>query len=149
MIEHQRPLLPQSSFVIRRSPMVGNMARQSHMRREIWIKPGLPPWGRTSASVERRHWSGREVLCLGTGCVDRQRSTAVRDTSRQPGTLAGGCVTAHLERSKRRDVIDADPNSVREIASLAISNLEAANDCSRTLIGGPVVLGTVNLQIAG
>src|SRR6267378_170143 len=30
MIEHQRPLLPQSSFVIRRSPMVGNMAQQSH-----------------------------------------------------------------------------------------------------------------------
>jgi hypothetical protein len=60
------------------------------------------------------------------------------------GTLAGGCVTAHLERSKRRDVVDADPNSVRKIASLAISNLEATNDCSRTLIWGPVVLGTVN-----
>jgi hypothetical protein len=36
--------------------------------------------------------------------------------------------TAHPERSKRRAVIDADPNSVRKIASLAISNLEAAND---------------------
>ena len=58
-------------------------------------------------------------------------------------------MTAHLERSKRRDVIDADPNSVRKIASFAISNLEAANDCSRTLIGGPVVRGTVNVPIAG
>ena len=25
------------------------------MRREIWVKPGLPPWGRTSASAKCRH----------------------------------------------------------------------------------------------
>ena len=25
------------------------------------VKPGLPPWGRTSASAECRHWSGRAV----------------------------------------------------------------------------------------
>ena len=57
--------------------------------------------------------------------------------------------SAHADRLKRRDVIDADPNSVRKIASIAISDLEAANDCSRTLIGGPVVRGTVNVPIAG
>jgi transposase-like protein len=51
-------------------------------------------------------------------------------------------------RLKHRDVIDADLNSIREVASLAIGNLEAANDCSRSFIGSPVVLGTVNVQIA-
>ena len=25
------------------------------------LGPGLPPWGRTSASAECRHWSGRAV----------------------------------------------------------------------------------------
>ena len=37
------------------------------MRREIWVKPGLP--GRTSASAECRHWSGsmlkHDVVLLG------------------------------------------------------------------------------------
>ena len=28
---------------------------------QLRLKPGLPPWGRTPASAECRHWSGRAV----------------------------------------------------------------------------------------
>src|SRR6476659_6206669 len=69
MIEHQRPLLPQSSFVIRRSPMVGNMAQQSHSScvGKYGSNPDFVLGGRTSASAECRHWSARAAIDLPDG----------------------------------------------------------------------------------
>src|SRR6476659_2030975 len=66
MIEHQRPLLPQSSFVIRRSPMVGNMAQQSHSScvGKYGSNPDFLLGGRTSASADCRHWSTRTARWL-------------------------------------------------------------------------------------
>ena len=136
-----------------RRPIQGVKRLSWQQRTHLFSNGEFPLWARSQCSTV----VPRSPARLPSAVVMLPRPTR-RMSEREPtadfvGTPIAGrpavlITTAHLERSKRRDVLDADPNSIRKIASLSISNLEAANVCSRTLIGGPVVLGTVN-SIAG